>query len=31
VQGDVGDVVRISAVNAIGEGPLSAPFTVTAS
>jgi hypothetical protein len=29
--GDVGDVVRISAVNAVGEGPLSAPFTVTAS
>ena len=25
-----GDIVRVSAVNAVGEGPLSAPFTVTA-
>jgi hypothetical protein len=24
-----GDVIRVSAVNAVGEGPLSAPFTVT--
>jgi len=27
---NVGDVMRVSAVNAIGEGPLSAPVTVTA-
>jgi hypothetical protein len=28
--GGVGDVLEVSAVNVVGEGPKSAPFTVTA-
>jgi hypothetical protein len=31
VAGTVGQAGRLSAVNAVGEGPLSAPFVVTAA